>query len=192
MADRAARPSWDRLYEVAASQEGLFTTEQAAEAGFSTQLLLHHIQRGRAARVRRSIYRLVHFPRGDHEDLVTAWLWSERQGIVSHLTALTLHGLSDALPTLLHLTLPASWSRRRFRVPKGVVLHFDDVVVDDRTWVGPVPTTSVRRTLEDCARANLSPDMLHQAVSQAIHRGLVAAEEMGGVAFALRPFGGLP
>jgi predicted transcriptional regulator of viral defense system len=55
----AAKPDWDRLFEVAAAQEGYFTTQQAAEAGYSSQLLLKHIRAGRVARVRRGIYRLV-------------------------------------------------------------------------------------------------------------------------------------
>lgn len=33
------RPDWNVLYETAAPQEGLFTTRQAAEAGYSPQLL---------------------------------------------------------------------------------------------------------------------------------------------------------
>ena len=32
-------PDWDHLFEIAAAQEGLFTTQQAAEAGYSPQLL---------------------------------------------------------------------------------------------------------------------------------------------------------
>ena len=70
------KPSWDRLYEMAGSQQGYFTTRQAAEAGYSSQLLLKHIHAGRVVRIQRGIYRLVHFPPGEHEDLVTAWLWS--------------------------------------------------------------------------------------------------------------------
>ncbi len=31
-------PDWDRLYEAAAAQEGFFTTRQAADAGYSSQL----------------------------------------------------------------------------------------------------------------------------------------------------------
>src|SRR5262245_4639642 len=107
-------PSWDRLFETAGAQEGYFTTQQAAEAGYSSQLLLKHIHAGRVARIRRGIYRLVHFPSGEHEDLVTAWLWSERAGIVSHQSALALHGISDVLPAQLHLTLPRAWRSRRF------------------------------------------------------------------------------
>ena len=58
-------PDWDRLYETAAAQEGFFTTRQAADAGYSSQLLVHHAAGGRVTRVRRGIYRLVHFPVGE-------------------------------------------------------------------------------------------------------------------------------
>ena len=52
-------------------------------------------------RLRRGIYRLVHFPAGEHEELIELWLWTERTGLASHQTALALHGLSDALPAQL-------------------------------------------------------------------------------------------
>lgn len=187
----ASKPDWDRLFETAGAQEGYFTTRQAAEAGYSTQLLLKHIRAGRVVRVRRGIYRLVHFPAGEHEELVTAWLWSEQAGVVSHQTALALHGLSDALPAHVHLTLPSDWRSRRFRVPTGVVLHHADVPADDRSWFGAVPTTNPRRSLNDCAREGVSPELLRQAAQQALRRGLVTKAELGDVEEALKPFGGL-
>jgi hypothetical protein len=61
---RHKTPSWDALFDVAASQEGLFTTGQAAEAGYSSQLLYAHMHAGRVRRLRRGVYRLVHFPPG--------------------------------------------------------------------------------------------------------------------------------
>src|SRR5258706_853798 len=117
------RPDWNRLFETAAGQQGLFTTQQAAEAGYSPQLLVHSLQGGRAVRVRRGIYRLVHFPAGEEEELVAAWLWSERAGVVSHQTALALHRLSDALPTPRPLTLSNALRRRRLLRAAGVVVH---------------------------------------------------------------------
>jgi predicted transcriptional regulator of viral defense system len=191
MDDSATKPDWDLLFETASAQEGYFTTQQAAEAGYSSQLLLKHIHAGRVTRTRRGIYRLVHFPAGNHEELVIAWLWSERAGIFSHQTALALHGLSDALPAHVHLTLPRTWRSRRFRVPAGVVLHHADVPPEERAWFGAVPTTSPRRSLNDCARADLSPDLLRQAAQQAVRRGLVTTAELGDVEEALKPFGGL-
>jgi len=187
----SGHPDWDRLFETAAGQAGLFTSEQAAEAGYSPQLLVHHVRKGRVVRVRRGVYRLVHFPAGEHEELVVVWLWSERAGVFSHHTALGLHGLSDALPSKLHLTLPRAWRRRRFRVPAGVTLHHADIPTADRSWFGAVPATSAGRTLNDCAREGLSPDLLKQAAVQALRRGLVAKAELADVEVALEPFGGL-
>jgi predicted transcriptional regulator of viral defense system len=187
----ASHPDWDRLYDTAAAQHGMFTTAQAAEAGYSPQLLVHHLRAGKVARVRRGIYRLIHFPMDEHDELVTAWLWAERAGVISHQSALALHGLSDVLPAHVHLTLPAAWRKRRFRVPLDVVLHYADVDSDDRAWFGPVSLTTPRQTLSDCAQAGLSPELLRQAARQARRRGLVATSELADVRHALAAFGGL-
>lgn len=182
---RPDHPDWNRLYEVAAGQEGLFTTEQALGAGYSPQLLVHYVRNGRIRRLRRGIYRLVHFPAGEHEDLVERWLWSEQQGVLSHQTALALHELSDVLPARVHLTLPDAWRARRLRVPRDVVLHHADVPAAERSWIGAVPITSPARTLRDCAAEHLAPDLLRQALDQALARGLVARREVRDVEEAL-------
>jgi predicted transcriptional regulator of viral defense system len=184
-------PDWDRLFATAAAQEGYFTTQQAANAGYSSQLLYKHERAGRIARVRRGIHRLVHFPQGEHEEQVALWLWSESAGVLSHQTALGLHELSDALPTRTHLTLPSDWRVRRLRVPDDVVLHYANVARGDRVWFGPVPATNVRRTLNDCAREGLGPELLQLAATRALARGLVTQSELGEVEAALAAFGGL-
>ncbi len=189
--DTPSEPVWQALYDVAASQEGLFTTRQAAAAGYSDPLLAHHQKAGRITRIRRGIYRLVHFPAGEHEELVAAWLWTESTAVISHQSALSLHGLSDSLPAQIHLTLPKTWRQRRLRVPKGLVLHFADVSAKERAWTGSVPTTSVRRTLDDCAHSGLTPDLLRQAARQALTRGLVTKADLKEVEKALKPYGGI-
>lgn len=185
------QPDWNRLFETAAAQGGMFTTRQAAEAGYSPQLLVHHVHAGTAVRIRRGTYRLVHFPAAEHEELIALWLWSEFAGVFSHQTALSLHGLSDTLPARTHLTLPSAWRRRRLRVPTDVILHHADVGPEDRTWFGAVPVTRPRRTLIDCADAGLSPELLRHAAQQALRRGLVARSDLADVDAALAPFGGL-
>jgi len=132
-------PDGDRFFELAAAQAGPFTTQQAAEVGYSAQLLEHHAVVGRLRRLRRGVYRLVHFPLTEHE------------------TALALHGLTGAQPAQHHLTLPASWAKRRLVVPEGVVLHFGDVAAHERCWFGPVPVTTPSRTRADCTAAHATP-----------------------------------
>jgi predicted transcriptional regulator of viral defense system len=177
MSAAAAHPSWDRLFSTASQQDGFFTTRQAAQAGYSPPLLDRHMKGGKIVRVRRGVYRLVHYPHSEHEDLVVIWLWSDRQGVFSHETALVLHELSGAMPGRMYLTLPVPWQSRRLRVPDGVVLAFAGVRKDQRTWVGPVPVTSVARTLLDCAAVHTAPDLLEQAVAQARERGLVSQRD---------------
>ena len=171
-------PSWDRLFEFAVGQDGHFTTKQAAIAGYSPQLLVKYLKNGRVIRVRRGVYRIVHFPAGEHEDLATLWLWSEQKGVFSHETALMLHNLSDALPRKVNLTLPTSWAKRRLRVPKGVLLHHHDVPKKERVELGAVPVTSVLRTLTDCADAHVSPELIDAAVQQARARELIDKEDV--------------
>jgi predicted transcriptional regulator of viral defense system len=186
--------SWrrfQRLFESASPQEGYFSLAQARAAGCSPQLLQYYARSGRVKRVGRGIYRLVHFPPGEHEELVAAWLWTGQVGVVSHESALALHELSDALPARIHMTVPATWRKRRLRTPKGVVLHTDDVDAAHQTWFGSVPVTSVRKTLRDCAADGVSPDLLRQATQQALRRGLVAKEDLAEIQQTLKPFGGL-
>lgn len=171
-------PDWDRLYQTAAEQRGLFTTRQAARAGYSPQLLNHHAKAGRIRRLRRGVFRLVHFPPSDEEPLVEVWLWAERKAVFSHETALSLHDLSDVLPHRVHVTLPAAWSRRRLRVPEGVVLHHAAVSSRDQTWVGVLPVTTPERTIADCIDAHVSPDLVAQAIGQARARGLLSPERL--------------
>jgi len=178
---RKTGPDWDRLYETALAQEGHFTTQQALDAGYSSQLLVKYLNSGKINRVRRTVYRLKHFPPGQQEDLVALWLWSDRAGIFSHETALMLHELSDVLPARAHLTVPARWRRRRLQVPDGVVLHYADVPKRDRAWVGTVPVTSPARTLADCAADYVSPDYLSSAISQALARGMVSRPQATAV-----------
>lgn len=184
-------PSWDLLYAVASAQAAHFTTEQARAVGYSPQLLRKHVLARRVAHVSRSVYRLVHYPPCDHEELAVVWLWSARHGVFSHETALALHTLSDVLPARIHLSVPVAWSTRRLRVPTGVILHHADVPTHDRSWFGAVPATSASRTLDDCATSNLAPDTLRRAAHEAIARGLVARDQLGKIRRSLRPFGGL-
>lgn len=171
-------PEWTALYALAAAQDGHFTTSQALEAGYSRPLLDHHLKTGRFLRVLRGIYRLRDFPSTDHEDLVVAWLWSDQQGVASHETALQVHGLSDALPARIDLTVPTSWRGRRMKVPAIVHLHHADVSDAERAWSGPVPVTKPLRTLVDCVADHVQPDLIAQAVRDGLRRGLFFEEEL--------------
>jgi len=157
---------------MAGTQAGYFTAKDASEAGFSLPLLQHYLTAGRIERSQRGIFRLTNYPPSDEEALVPAWLWSRREGVFSHETALAAHELSDALPAKLHLTVPSAWDARRIKIPRGMVLHYSDIVDQDREWRGPVQLTTPLRTIVDCALAAVAPDLVEQATRQGVRRGL--------------------
>jgi predicted transcriptional regulator of viral defense system len=184
-ADHGGSPDWGSLFGVAQAQSGYFTTGQAAAAGYSPQLLRKYLGNGKVVRVRRGIYRLVYFPASEYEDLVVPWLWAEQAGVFSHETALALHDLSDVLPAKVHMTLPANWQHRRLRVPTGLALHYADVSDAERTGFSAVSVTTPRRTLRDCIEANVSPELVRQAVRQARQRGLISEQDGAALDAAL-------
>jgi hypothetical protein len=89
-----------------------------------------------------------------------------------------LHNLSDALPAKRHMTLPTAWSKRRLRLPKGLVLHFAEIPKAARTWLGPVPLTTPLRTVADCVSADVADDLVRQAVQHGVRRGLFERAEV--------------
>jgi len=182
---RVRRTSWDKLFEVAERQAGLFSSEQAAAAGLYRQLLRRYLEHGRVRRLRRGIYRVVHFPASDHEPLAELWLWAKGEGTFSHETALVLHDLSDALPRRAHLTVPLTWRARRLTVPAGLALHYAPLGKKERAWVGPLPVTTPERTLLDGVRDHLPPDLVAQAIAQAGDRGLVPPVRLAELRAAL-------
>ena len=114
------------------------------------------------------------------------WLWSDREGVFSHETALALHELSDALPAVHHLTLPSAWASRRMRVPERVELHYADLEDDEVTWAASIPVTSPRRTLGDSTRDGVSPELVEQAAAQIVRRGLLSRADVRRVLLEAR------
>ena len=174
---KRARPTITDLYSLAEDHAGYFTTQHAAAVGYSPQALRKQLLAGRIVRVLHGIYRLVHFPAGEQEQLAILDLWANGQGVFSHETALAAFNLSDALPAVVHMTVPDAWRKRRLRTPPGLRLHFADLQVSDTTWFGIVHITNIYRSLLDCQADNLRPDLLRDAFAQAKQRGLLTTAE---------------
>lgn len=176
-----SKPDLDHLFGVAVGQAGYFTAAQAREAGYSLQLLQHHLNRGSLERAGRGIFRFVRFPASEEGDLVVPWLWSDRRGVVSHESALHAHDLADALPARVHMTLPAADARRRLRIPPNVAVAYADIPAGETMLHGPVPVTTPLRTLRDCVAAHVAPEWLQQAIERGLHRGLFTRGDLRGL-----------
>src|SRR5258706_14670955 len=116
-----------RLYETAQSQQGFFTTKQAIRGGLAEKTHAYHVKAGNWIRVHRGIYRLADFPPAERPDLMLWDLWSHDrrdipEGTYSHETALSLHELSDIMPSKLHMTVPKKFPRNN-QIPEIPVAH---------------------------------------------------------------------
>lgn len=83
---------------------GVVTTAQVEELGFSRQTLVEYVTLGLMERVRQGTYML---PDAAHDDMYTMMLRSENI-IFSHESALFLQGLSDRTPFIHSVTMPSN------------------------------------------------------------------------------------
>jgi hypothetical protein len=165
-------PSQVRIYDIAADQTGYFTLAQALSVGYASADSVE--AELRVERCGGNVFRLVQYPPSDHEDLVILWLQTDQKGVFSHDTALALHHLSDILPSRRHITVPPGWDPPPdARLDRGTVLHHAEVDPSEIAWLGPIPFTKPLRTLRDCIDKAVSPDLLEQAIAEAVERGLV-------------------
>ncbi len=184
----------DRLYQVAESQAGYFTTEQALATGMERSTLRHHARPGgRYQRIRRGLYRLRHFPPTPHEHVVAAWLaLSNVPATVSHESALELYDLSDVIPNAIHVTVPRE--KRGQRPRTGVRFHTLEHPPDatEIRRVAGVLATSPERTIIDSLEAGTQLEQIELAVRQALERGLTTPRRLRAAAAGhparVRPF----
>jgi predicted transcriptional regulator of viral defense system len=175
----AAGPDAAGLFLLATEQGGYFTSAQAHAYGYNKQLLAHHAATGRFQRRRRGLYRLRDYPPSPREDVMAAWLAAGKDhAVVSHESALDLLGLSDVVPSSIHLLVPRA--RRWFHAPPGVTLHTTTHPVSAGHAVvrQGMCVTSPLRTLLDVAEAGTAPEQIILAVRQARERGMLLAPQL--------------
>jgi predicted transcriptional regulator of viral defense system len=159
---------FDRLFNVAENQAGFFSISQAEKAGYSRPNLHYQEKRGKFKRISRGVYRLGNYPASPHEDLFIALLKAGDHAVLSHASALSVYGLSDALPGEIHVTIPRTASRRR----PGIKFHTKSIGQNEITLYEGLRITTVERTIIDLFESGFDPGQLRQAVDQALERGL--------------------
>lgn len=173
--NRDPRDNQLNLLKYAAPQGGYFTAAQARDAGYTYRQQHYHKNRGNWQEIEHGLYRLYIYPETEHEDLIRWSLWSrnqkgEPQAVVSHDTALALHELGDVMPGKVHLTVPPGF---RKKVPGGCILHKAVLSPEEIDYRQGFRITKPIRTLVDVADANLAPEQLQIALSDAINKGIV-------------------
>ncbi len=176
-----------RLYELAESQGGYFTSGQAAELGYSGSKRNYHVGAGNWTREAHGIYRLVMFPRPKRPDLLLWWLWSRDRsgtplGVYGHRTALTLHDLTDQMPAKIDMIVPKRF-RRGATIPRVLKLHYADLRPEEIERIDDVPATTPLRTFFDLWQSEEVPlDVIRSAFKAAADLGKITRKELSKAA----------
>lgn len=175
------RSRFEELVALAEEHDGLLTAQQAREAGVTDSVLARLVRRGRLERTARGVYRIPYVPPDRFSQYRETVLWAKanrgpNEAALSHTTALAVYGISDANPSLIHLTVPRS-ARLRRQMPKGVVLHREDLAPGDVAVEEGIPLTTISRTVADLLRSGGRIDLIRQAISDARRDGLIRNDE---------------
>lgn len=171
------------LFEIAVSQQGLFTAKQAEDAGYISSNHSYHVKSGNWLREARGIYRLAQFPRSSDEQKMIYALWSQNrqgeiQGVYSHETALAHYEISDANPSKLDMTVPKGF-RKTAKIPKILRLHYSDLTKDMILESRGFLVTKPNRTISDIIQSGWTPfDIIRQAILDAVKTGLMQRWEI--------------
>ena len=175
----------ERVFELASSQWGLFTTAQALAAGASRTQLSRLAARGRIEPASYGTWRLSDGGAAPHSAVKAAWLSlfpketafdrlraRPRDAVVAGRTAACMHG-----DTELHespCVFAVAEGKRSAR--EDVELYPWHVDETDVVLIEGLPATSVERTVADLVRSNEDPSLVGDFISGVCRRGHVVDE----------------
>jgi very-short-patch-repair endonuclease len=159
-----------RLAPVVSEQHGVFTRQQAFEAGATDGLIHRRLASRRWERLYAGVYRLAGATASWLQSLTGASLAKGPASVVSHLSAAALARLPGFDPGPIELIVPRT--HRRNTIPDIVVRRVDLPTVDI-TRSRNLRVTTVARTLIDIASVS-SPELVEEAIDDALRRGLVS------------------
>lgn len=155
---------YNEVFDLGADNYGFVTQEQARELGIPAQRLVVMRSRGLLERRRHGLYRVTALPVTPLDGYMEATLWPVGvQGVLSHETALELHGLSDVNPARIHVTVPRRYRTRR-PIPAQYIIHHADLTPADIASHEGIPIVTAARAIRDAHASHLGPALIRQAI----------------------------
>ncbi|HEV2062167.1 MAG TPA: type IV toxin-antitoxin system AbiEi family antitoxin domain-containing protein, partial [Solirubrobacteraceae bacterium] len=175
----ASAPPDALVAEIAARQHGIVTLAQLEAAGLSEKAIRHRVRSRYITRRHSGIYQVG--PVADPlAEPFAAVLACGPTGVLSHHSALHLHGLTNETPRPVHVTVTAGRPR-----PTGVVVHRAVLAPGERTERDGIPVTTPARAILDVA-VDAKRRELDRLVEQAIVLGIADEGELQIAASAPR------
>jgi predicted transcriptional regulator of viral defense system len=168
------------ILDIAQEQHGFVRSADLRDRGISPKRLADYAARGQAEHLGYGLYRLLLVPPSQWDEFMKATIWPDGRGVLSHETALDLHGLCDVNPNHIDITVPETYRTHR-AVPKAYRLHARTLPNDGLTYLEGVPIVRPARAIADGIEAGLRPSLLDQAIETAQSQALIttaAADEL--------------
>jgi hypothetical protein len=166
-----------RIALVARRQAGAFTWAQARTCGVGKATVGRRVRSGRWERPRPGVYVIAGTPRTPVRDLWVAVLAVGPDAVISHETAVRVHGVDGLRSALTTLTAPHG-SHHRLR---GLVVHqIDDVARRHRTRVDGLPVVTAARAVVDLG-SRLTAARLGAVADDLVQAGATSWPAIGAV-----------
>lgn len=167
------------LLEIAAEQQGYFTTLQSREIGVSTVELGKLAARGRLERVSYGVYRFPTWPKSAFSEYMEGIMWTRIKGaVLSRESSLYLRGIWEKPSRVIHISIPASCTIHR-RVPGKYRIHEENIPDFRMEFVNGVPCVDAYMSLRQIANeANFDSREIQRAIIRADEKGLIPADDV--------------
>jgi predicted transcriptional regulator of viral defense system len=173
--------NYNRLFELAANQYGFVTPRDSEALGIAPHRLAVMAQRGTLERIGHGIYRFPLIPPNPLDEFMQAALWPRGLGVISHQSALELHGLLAPSSEEIHVTVPAGFRMRRW-TPPTYVLHRRRLADAERTLHEGIPVVTPGRAIADAIEAGVDRGRVWEAIDAARARALLGADDLDLIA----------
>src|SRR5581483_9118578 len=155
--------------ELIAVQAKAIARRQSAEAALDPRTMRTKVSNGRWQRLQRGVYAAFSGEPSRETVLWAALLRAGPGAVLSHQTAAERHGLLDEVSPVIVVTVPASRSPGRTKIP-GIIIHRSDAILRTRHPVMLPPCTRVEDTVLDLIQAARTFDDGYAWICRAVGR----------------------
>jgi len=159
------------------AQADAIARRQSEVVGIDPDRMRNRVRSGRWQRLHRGVYATFSGKPSRETVLWAALLRAGPDAILSHQTAAERHGLIDEPSPVIIITVPASRSPARTRIP-GVVIHRSDAIVQTRHPAMLPPCTRVEDTVLDLIQVAPDFDDAYAWICRAIGRRRTTADRI--------------
>lgn len=164
-----------RVANLAEQQSGTISRSQALALGASQSGIHRRLAAGRWIRRGQGVYVIAGVPQSWLRDIWCAYLAVGPTAVVSHETALRLHGIGCVPPRPLTFTIPHGGHTY---IPRTFVHQIDDLRPDRVSTVAGLRTSSAPRAVVEVA-ATLGPKQLGRVLDEVRHLKLASFAQVG-------------